>query len=97
MRELAAEDRPGLVATRSAASPAAANPKGLRSLQHRSGAGRLRGTGARVLRFVRLSSERARHAVRQDCSFAKKQDSSPGGSRASSAASVLEPPEEVLA
>jgi hypothetical protein len=29
----------------------------------------------RLLRFVRLSSERARHAVRQDCSFAKKQKS----------------------
>jgi hypothetical protein len=28
----------------------------------------------RLLRFVRLSSERARHAVRQDCSSAKKQE-----------------------
>jgi hypothetical protein len=27
--------------------------------------------------FVRLSSERVRHAVRQDCSFAKKQASPP--------------------
>ena len=32
---------------------------------------------AGLLRFVRLSSERARQAVRQDCSFAKKQDSPP--------------------
>jgi hypothetical protein len=30
----------------------------------------------RLLTFVRLSSERARQAVRQDCSFAKKQESS---------------------
>jgi hypothetical protein len=30
---------------------------------------------ARLLRFVQLSSERARQAVRQDCSFAKKQES----------------------
>ena len=31
----------------------------------------------RLLRFVQLSSERARHALRQDCSFAKQQDSPP--------------------
>jgi hypothetical protein len=30
-----------------------------------------------LLRFVQLSSERARHALRQDCSFAKQQDSPP--------------------
>jgi hypothetical protein len=30
-----------------------------------------------LLRFVRLSSERARQAVRQDCSFATKQESRP--------------------
>ena len=29
---------------------------------------------ARLLRFVRLSSERVRQAVRQDCSFAEKQE-----------------------
>jgi hypothetical protein len=36
---------------------------------------RLAAGGARagLLSFVRLSSERARQAVRQDCSFAKKQ------------------------
>jgi hypothetical protein len=32
---------------------------------------------ARPLLFVRLSSERARHAVRQDCSLLKKQESPP--------------------
>jgi hypothetical protein len=31
----------------------------------------------RLLTFVRLSSERARQAVRQECSFAKKQESPP--------------------
>jgi hypothetical protein len=31
----------------------------------------------RLLRFVRLSSERARQAVRRDCSFAKKRESPP--------------------
>jgi hypothetical protein len=30
-----------------------------------------------LLLFVQLSSERARHALRQDCSFAKQQDSPP--------------------
>ena len=30
-----------------------------------------------LLVFVQLSSERARHALRQDCSFAKQQDSPP--------------------
>jgi hypothetical protein len=31
----------------------------------------------RLLVVVQLSSERARHALRQDCSFAKQQDSPP--------------------
>jgi hypothetical protein len=33
---------------------------------------------APLLLLVRLSSERVRHAVRQDCSLAKKQASLPG-------------------
>jgi hypothetical protein len=36
-----------------------------------------RDAAAGVLLFVQLSSERARHALRQDCSFAKQQDSPP--------------------
>ena len=35
------------------------------------------GVLAALLGFVRLSSERARRAVRQDCSFAKNQESRP--------------------
>jgi hypothetical protein len=33
--------------------------------------------GVGLLQFVRLSSERARQAVRQDCSLPKKQESPP--------------------
>ena len=33
--------------------------------------------GLSLLLLVQLSSERARHALRQDCSFAKQQDSPP--------------------
>jgi hypothetical protein len=47
-----------------------------------------RAAPAALSRFVRLSSERVRQAVRQDCSFAKKQ-ASPLRSWSSSRASTI--------
>ncbi len=62
--------RTGSKGARASAPPVIGGKRGLRTLGCASGLSRL-------LLFVQLSSERARHALRQDCSFAKQQDSPP--------------------